>query len=107
VSGWITTLAGSRARQAIGHGQNRQSTAGPSGSADATSRKSKRPRSEARQTPNRNLVTQAMSNTKYTEMLAGTAAQCPDVGFQSQAEAKPYAHSMRTLLQNENKWLVC
>jgi len=80
-SGWITTLAGSR--------------------------NSKRPRSEARQAPNRNQVTQAMSNTEYTEMLAGTAAQCPDVGFQSQTEAKPYAHSLRTLLQNENKCLVC
>jgi len=48
-----------------------------------------------------------MSNTEYTEMPAGTVAQCPDVGFQSQTEAKPYAHSLRTPLQNENKCLVC
>jgi len=48
-----------------------------------------------------------MSNTEYTEMPAGTAAQCPDLGLQSQTEAKPYAHNLRTLLQNENKCLVC
>ncbi len=88
-------------------GRDRQSTAGPSGSAEATSRNSKRPRSEARQTQYQNQPHQAMSNTEYTEMPAGTAAQCPDVGFQSQHEAKPYAHSLRTLLQNENKCLVC
>jgi len=107
VSRWITTLGGSRARRTTRHAQNRRSTAGPSGSADATSKNSKRPRTEARQTPNRNQVNQAMSNTEYTEMPAGTDAQCPDVGFQSQTEAKPYAHSLRTLLQNENKCLVC
>jgi len=48
-----------------------------------------------------------MSNTEYTEMPAGTTAQYPDLGFLSQTEAKPYAHSLRTLLQNENKCLVC
>lgn len=84
VSGWITTLAGSRARQATGHGQNRHYSS-PSGSADATSRNSKRPRSEDRQIANWNQVNQAMSNIEYIEMPAGTAAQCPDVGFQSQA----------------------
>jgi len=107
VAGGITTLAAAHARHATGQGQGRQSTAGPSGSADATSRNNKRPTSEAGQTQYPNQSHQAMSNTEYIEMPVGTAAQCPDVGFQSQTKAKPYAHSFTTLLRNENKCLVC
>ena len=107
VAGWITTLAAGQSIQATGQGQGRQSIAGPSGSAEATSRNNKRPRSEARQTQYQNQAHQAMSNTEYTEMPEGAAAQCPDVGFQNQSEPRPYAHSLRTLLQNNNRCLVC
>jgi len=107
VAGWITTLAAGQTRQVTGQGQGTQSTEGPGANAEAISKNTKRPRSEAKQTQYQNQPHQAMSNTEYTKMPAGTTAQCPDVGFQSQKEVKPYAHSLRTLLQNENKCLVC
>jgi len=49
-----------------------------------------------------------MSYTNYRKLAADqNAQQCQDVGFQSQTESQPYAHSLRTLLPNGNRCQIC
>ena len=52
---------------------------------------------------------QPKSSTVYSAVPVEqqSALQCPDVGFQSNTESRPYSHSLRACLLAERRCLVC
>ena len=52
---------------------------------------------------------QPESSTVYSAVPVQqhTALQCPDVGFQSSGESRPYSHSLRACLLAKHRCLVC
>ena len=105
ISNWINTVAaGQRNRQnnATAGAAAGAGTATGAGAADNNTRPAKRKRGA--QTGQSG---QLYSDTEYTAIPEGSAKDCADVGYQFNGDPKPYAHSLRALLQSEGRCLVC
>ena len=95
ITDWLATVAA---------GRNRQNTGTGGSTAAAGTESNPRPNKRARGQAD---ASQAESTQLYTAIPDQPAKECPDVAYQSNTADKPYAHSLRTLLQAEGKCLVC